>query len=38
VGGSYTYPTDANKVEYMYDRGFHDCFDAEPNVPYRSVL
>ena len=38
VGGEYTYPQDKDKKEYMYDRGFHDCFDHEPNVPFRSVL
>ena len=25
-------------VAYHHDRGFHDCFDHEPNVPFRSVL
>ena len=38
VGGEYTYPLDKDKTEYMYDRGFHDCFEHEPNVPFRSIL
>ena len=38
VGGHYTYPTDANKKYYVYRRGFEDCFEHEPNVPFRSVL
>ena len=40
VGGHYTYPTDfeAGKKYFVYQRGFEDCFDEEPNVPFRSVL
>lgn len=38
VGGHYTYPTDKDKFAYHHDRGFHDCFEYEPNVPFRSVL
>lgn len=38
VGGRYTYPTDADLMYYHHDRGFEDCFDEEPNVPFRSVL
>lgn len=40
VGGHYTYPTDfeAGKKHFVYQRGFEDCFDEEPNVPFRSVL
>lgn len=38
VGGDYTYPLDKDRFEYNYDRGFHDCFEHEPNVPFRSVL
>ena len=38
VGGSYTYPTEKDKMYYNYDRGFHDCFDHEANSPFRSVL
>jgi L-ascorbate 6-phosphate lactonase len=38
VGGSYTLPNDYSKIEYMYERGFDDCFEHSPNVPFRSVL
>lgn len=38
VGGKYVYPTDKDKMEYCYDRGFSDCFENEPNVPFRSLL
>lgn len=38
VGGKYIYPTDKNKLAYHYRRGFEDCFEKEPNVPFRSVL
>ena len=37
-GGRYVYPEDKDRLAYHYDRGFHDCFEYEPNVPYRSVL
>jgi L-ascorbate 6-phosphate lactonase len=37
-GGRYVYPEDKDRMAYHYDRGFHDCFEYEPNVPYRSVL
>lgn len=38
VGGEYTYPKDKDHFEYHYECGFHDCFEAEPNVSFRSVL
>ena len=38
VGGHYVYPDDKDRMAYHHDRGFHDCFEYEPNVPYRSVL
>lgn len=38
VGGRYIYPTDKDRRAYHHDRGFDDCFDYEPNVPFRSVL
>ena len=38
VGGHYVYPDDKDRMSYHHDRGFHDCFEYEPNVPYRSVL
>lgn len=38
VGGKYVYPTDKDKKQYHHDRGFHDCFEHEPNTPFRSIL
>lgn len=38
VGGRYIYPRDKDRRAYHHDRGFDDCFDYEPNVPFRSVL
>ena len=38
VGGRYIYPQDKDRRAYHHDRGFDDCFDYEPNVPFRSVL
>lgn len=38
VGGKYVYPADAPKRQYHYDRGFADCFEEEPNTPFRSIL
>lgn len=38
VGGKYVYPTDGQKRAYHHDRGFHDCFEQEPNSPFRSIL
>ncbi|MFI3256231.1 MAG: L-ascorbate 6-phosphate lactonase [Psittacicella sp.] len=38
VGGQYTYPTDAHKITYNYDRGFDDVFTNEPELPYTSFL
>ncbi len=38
VGGRYMYPADKDRRAYHHDRGFDDCFDYEPNVPFRSVL
>ena len=38
VGGKFTYPTDKDKLEYHYPRGFDDCFENEPNLPYLSFL
>lgn len=38
VGGKYVYPTDKDKTAYHHDRGFHDCFEHEPNTPFRSIL
>lgn len=38
VGGKYTYPQDQNRRQYHWERGFSDCFDNEPNTPFRSIL
>ncbi|MEI3246449.1 MAG: L-ascorbate 6-phosphate lactonase [Lachnospiraceae bacterium] len=38
VGGRYVYPTDKEKRAYHHDRGFEDCFEKEPNTPFRSIL
>jgi L-ascorbate 6-phosphate lactonase len=38
VGGKYVYPDDQGKREYHHPRGFTDCFDNEPNTPFRSIL
>lgn len=38
VGGKYTYPADRDRRQYHHDRGFSDCFEHEPNTPFRSIL
>ena len=38
VGGKYTYPTDAGRMEYQHPRGFDDCFTIEPDLPFTSFL
>lgn len=38
VGGKYIYPNDLGKRQYHHPRGFTDCFDNEPNTPFRSIL
>ncbi len=38
VGGKFTWPVDKDKMEYMYDRGFHDAFAIEPDLPFKSLL
>ena len=38
VGGKFTYPADKDRREYHHCRGFEDCFENEPNVPFRSIL
>ncbi|MCT4599098.1 MAG: L-ascorbate 6-phosphate lactonase [Vallitalea sp.] len=38
VGGKFTYPNDKDKLQYMYDRGFHDAFTIEPDLPFKSLL
>jgi L-ascorbate 6-phosphate lactonase len=38
VGGKFIYPDDASKRQFHFRRGFEDCFEEEPNVPFRSIL
>ncbi len=38
VGGKFIWPHDKDKMEYMYDRGFHDAFAIEPDLPFKSLL
>ncbi len=38
IGGKYTYPTDKDKREYHYPRGFDDCFQHNPDLPFKSFL
>ena len=38
VGGKYVWPTDKDKLQFHYRRGFEDCFTDEQNVPFPSVL
>ena len=38
VGGKYTYPTDKDKLEFNFYRGFDDVFSIENDVPFPSFL
>jgi L-ascorbate 6-phosphate lactonase len=38
VGGKFTYPDDADKLEYHFPRGFDDVFSVEDDLPYPSFL
>lgn len=38
VGGKFVWPQDKDRLEYMYDRGFHDAFAIEPDLPFKSML
>lgn len=38
VGGKYVFPDDLGKREFHHKRGFEDCFENEPNVPFPSML
>ena len=42
VGGEFTFPDDKDRMEFMYDRGFHDAFSNSkrhtvPCIPIESV-
>ncbi|RNM30948.1 L-ascorbate 6-phosphate lactonase [Erysipelothrix rhusiopathiae] len=38
VGGEYCYPQDTHHIAFMFDRGFHDHFENDTDVPYPSFL
>lgn len=38
VGGEYQFPRDTDHIRYMYDRGFHDHFEHDTDLPYPSFL
>jgi len=38
VGGKFTYPDNKDDLEFMFDRGFHDAFAIEPDLPFPSLL
>lgn len=38
VGGKFIWPNDKGDMEYHYDRGFHDAFEIEPDLPFKSLL
>ena len=38
VGGEFNFPQDQNKREYMYDRGFHDAFKHDNDLPFPELL
>lgn len=38
VGGKYTYPTDREKTEFCFDRGFSDVFVRENDTPFPAFL
>ena len=38
VGTKFVWPTDKDKIQSHYRRGFEDCFTDEQNVPFPSIL
>lgn len=38
VGGKFTYPNDKDRMEFMFDRGFHDAFKNDNDTPFPSFL
>jgi L-ascorbate 6-phosphate lactonase len=38
VGGKFVFPTDKEKREYHYPRGFEVAFEGEPDLPFPSFL
>lgn len=37
-GGKFIYPDNKDDREFMYRRGFEDCFSVEPDLPFKSLL
>lgn len=38
VGGKFVWPTNKDDLEFMFDRGFEDAFETEPDLPFVSLL
>ncbi len=38
VGGKFLWPKHKNDLEFMFDRGFHDAFAMEPDLPFKALL
>lgn len=38
VGGKFVWPDNKDDMEFMFDRGFDDCFAIEPDLPFKSLL
>lgn len=38
VGGKFTYPDDVGKRHFMFERGFAQAMESEPNIYYKSFL
>ncbi len=38
VGGKFTWPDNKDDLEFMFDRGFHDAFAIEPDLPFKALL
>ena len=38
VGGEFTFPDDKDRMEFMYDRGFHDAFSSPNDTPVPAFL
>ena len=38
VGGKFVWPKDKDRMEFMFDRGFHDVFRIETDLPYTAIL
>lgn len=38
VGGKFTYPAEADTLQYHYPRGFDDCFSVDTDLPFPAFL